>query len=809
MIFIESAYAAYDTSKVIEGWNFSNNTTGANSLYNLSWTGSSSYSNTIYYSSPAAAGDFSAGGYMISPSISQACYGFDIRVYITTGHSTAETDEILSDNQWFNWQLQIYNNGFRVYSYDHWIDGPTPTSVSTNAWHRIQLSVGTSSAILYVDGISIGSDALGYGSGTVNMTWTVMSSTATSGVYVDDFLMLATPGTGAPINPIVVGTFTFTPTVTPTFTVTPTPLYSNNEYIVLPFENNTVNIGTGSNTFTFTGTPVYSNTVVKDSLYSAGLFNQDNQYISNSQAITIPASTMQVYFFLPRLGMPIMGELWQDSNSKSSLYTYYGEVYYQDATAGTFGPYPLLQNVWHTIVMNFFGGKFYLYIDGALQVSHTGYQPGTDGTDTVYIGSDDSGIFPCFGYLDDFIMSTTNSSGSSIIPPGSTSTPTIQATQTYQALLTATKQAQLSFTPTPAASIAVCSNPFPDVFVQQLTPVLIPVATYEAGCVVEPNVIFCNADNLYHMTYSANAFALNTQEESICIATASNIRGPWTRYAGNPVIGNGGLGILDRCAMSYQLHIGSEYRIYFRNEDNDNVDYATSTDGLHYNYVGTALDRCQLPVNLCPYCAPIDGMGIIPAGGSTYYATAEIQSNTGECPGKVAYFLWLFKSNDNAQTFQSVSSDELLSLSPNPGGTLYAGGRSTVAVNTHWHTWTHIGYPTSIYHGVTYDHYNWYTEPVPVVTPWVTMFGLTACNQAADTSVIEVSGKTYLFFDGTDNTTPAGRIGYAVYNGTLAQYDACMNPLPTPTPYEKIYFNGEVIFSKTPEIIFNNSNRIF
>jgi hypothetical protein len=89
------------------------------------------------------------------------------------------------------------------------------------------------------------------------------------------------------------------------------------------------------------------------------------------------------------------------------------------------------------------------------------------------------------------------------------------------------------------------------------------------------------------------------------------------------------------------------------------------------------------------------------------------------------------------------------------------------------------------------------------------MFGLLACDQAADTSIIEANNNLYLFYDGTDNYNSAGRIGYSKYNGTLTQYDQCYIPHITPTPFEKIYFNGEFIFSKTPEIIFNNINKVF
>jgi len=246
-------------------------------------------------------------------------------------------------------------------------------------------------------------------------------------------------------------------------------------------------------------------------------------------------------------------------------------------------------------------------------------------------------------------------------------------------------------------------------------------------------VMYCAYDGLYHMTYSADAFELGGHFESVCIATAPRPEGPWTRYANNPVIGDGGLNIYASCRMSSQLHIGNEYRIYFRDDDTNNE-----------------------PAY---------------AGGPDH------------CVGRPAYFLWLFESTDGAQTFHSASPDELKGLNPDPTDTsLYAGGRATVLINGHWHTWTHAGFPSSLYHGESYDKYNWKTDPNAIATPYLNQFGLIACDQSADASLLEANGNLYLFYDGTDNTHGTGAIRYSKYTGSLADYDNCLIVTPTFTP---------------------------
>jgi hypothetical protein len=62
------------------------------------------------------------------------------------------------------------------------------------------------------------------------------------------------------------------------------------------------------------------------------------------------------------------------------------------------------------------------------------------------------------------------------------------------------------------------------------------------------------------------------------------------------------------------------------------------------------------------------------------------------------------------------------------------------------------------------------------------IWGLTQCDQAADASIIEYNGNSYLFYSHDDNTNLQGALGYSMFHGTLAQYDNGEIPTYTFTP---------------------------
>jgi len=326
------------------------------------------------------------------------------------------------------------------------------------------------------------------------------------------------------------------------------------------------------------------------------------------------------------------------------------------------------------------------------------------------------------------------------------------------------------------------------VFVTSVAPALTPNGTIEQNSIQEPNVIL-GPDGLYHMTYSGDCFNTDSQQEAIFLATSSDLA-HWTRYGTNPIIGRGFGGAAGTAHMSYQINIGvgraSYWNVYF-SDANGNVAYDKSTDGYNYTYGGIAVQGGSTGpfAEYCTNNPALDSMGVVP-NGSGYSALCEVYGG-GTCSGEPfqgSYVLWNLVSADG-HTWAVNSShplDSITSSSSSIGaGVLYAGGRSTVYAGSHWHTWPHINYPTKIWHSQSNDLFNWQTDTYPTISYTPNMYGLTSCNQVADASVIQAFGNTFMFFSAVDNTNEASVIGSAEFHGTLAQFDACQNPTPTPT----------------------------
>ena len=102
-------------------------------------------------------------------------------------------------------------------------------------------------------------------------------------------------------------------------------------------------------------------------------------------------------------------------------------------------------------------------------------------------------------------------------------------------------------------------------------------------------------------------------------------------------------------------------------------------------------------------------------------------------------------------------------------------------VGSLWEAFPFFGYPTSIWHSVSYDAINWQTDATSTLPlPASPFYGLAACNQIADPSFIEFNNQINLYWSANDNANTAGNIGLAIYPGTLSQFEAC-NPNPTST----------------------------
>src|SRR5271157_711354 len=616
--------------------------------------------------------------------------------------------------------------------------------------------------------------------------------------------------------------------------------------VALEFENNTANSGNNGINFSNVNSIPFSNTIYIRGAYSIGPINSIGQHVISTSTDNTAYKTVQVWIYAIASGQPADADIWSDGEY-CRLFISGGALYYYDPSASPsiIGPFTLTTGTWHLLIVNYSASNATLYIDGVDQGTlNSAHVPGYA---LVYynLGNYYGNGNPdyCNCYLDNFVLSTDNTSGAEVstVTPNVTETETanmaatetetqLQVGQTLTQAVIATETATV-FTPTPGITVTLCSYPFPAaVLTPNLTPVLVASQNYEggsSGSIAEPYVMYCAYDGLYHMSYTANTWWSGGPDmESICLATSSDLI-HWTKLG--PVIGGDShvAGVTFPVGQSSQLHIGSEYRIYYSHETNKNVYYSTSSDGIHYTQVGYPGSPVCAASALQPPCTgsggQLDGIGIFQDSVNNYWCLAEIISN--QCPGSRDYSLWLWKDiSGNATHFVPASVDPLNSLDPlYPNGIdSCQGSRGVVGIGSgaarHYYEVIGSGLQTILYLGESYDLYNWTVYPTPVVTPFSTMFGLTESTQAADSSVIEYNGSWYIFYDGTDNINKEAAIGFTMYPGTLAQFDDCgtlpsntftptMTATPLPISWQQLnsYSGGTDARSRVGGCYYNNN----
>ncbi len=564
-------------------------------------------------------------------------------------------------------------------------------------------------------------------------------------------------------------------------------VYPSGANNIWEFENSHKDTGSNPNkAWAYTGTFPYSKSIVKYDSYSMGMLLSYGSYISCT-ALNYTPKTIQFWIYIPAGTKQDNRYIAASYNTVGNIQLYSDNYIRCNYGNGMCSSYAVPFNTWVMIQFNWNGTNFSFYAGNPAiliqQIAYKGYPQNKMWS--IFNYYDWADTYPK-AYFDRFIIADYPANGVEIVPYVHTPTPQPSATiyaqhkQTAVMQLTAALEATTIatwFTPTPAHTCAICGTPFPAVFAQVQTPVLVPDADYEAGSVQCPDII-TGADGLLHMAYWGSGWKTKGM---ICLATSPGPLGPWTKHG--PLFGNGYGGVSLQVTDPCQIHIGNEWRIYFSKAGN--IFYATSTDSYNYklqpyfNPSNTVLDSSAFRP-ACVGGAGIDGLGIF-TNGPEFWGIAELMADG--CPDQSAYKLWLCKGTADALTFTSASQDALEGLDPwypaeSPFSLVTQGGRAAMKVGNRYHIWYGIDYPTKIYHAESYDLYNWYSSVTPVVSYSAHLFGLLGCNQVADPAVIEYQGKTYLYYSAVDNGHERSYIGVSVYNGTLAQYDNCGTTLP-------------------------------
>lgn len=307
-------------------------------------------------------------------------------------------------------------------------------------------------------------------------------------------------------------------------------------------------------------------------------------------------------------------------------------------------------------------------------------------------------------------------------------------------------------------------------------PLISPTAGWENGSTLEPDVHY--ESGTYKMWYTGGA---GTQAIGYATCTSDpTIPANWTKYAGNPVLGQGGSGIAGAAGGSHVRKIAGTYNIWYRDDSGafggGTLFRSTSADGITWNAPTTAVASGAI--------AGTGGWGNSDLwfDGTSWWLFLEASISVGPTNQWAIYLMkntsysndggWVAQNGGNPLTTLQVAGynngyGQGLSIAE-------IDGTDTFQIGAPYVLWCHASKATS---PIASDIYHAYGT-APSFTTWTpaSPFDLVhngsafEFSQAADPNVLQVAGKSYLFFSGDNAANNQGYVNLATFNGTLAQF---------------------------------------
>ena len=278
------------------------------------------------------------------------------------------------------------------------------------------------------------------------------------------------------------------------------------------------------------------------------------------------------------------------------------------------------------------------------------------------------------------------------------------------------------------------TNSYPK-WAKNASAVLTASQAWESACVAEPNVIRL-ADGTYRMFYTGGF-----SSQAIGTATSSNGT-TWSKYASNPIVGQGNGSVAGSCGRSFAMLVGSTFHLYFDLNSGTTIKHTTSTDGTTW---ASPTDVFSLPFGT------IFGNVSIVIDGSTWHMIYEVL--------QTVWKLGYATSTDG--TTWTNQAGPLTTLQISSGS---YGGPHLQKTGSGWELYYHAStsstLPTDIYYATSTDLTTWTkgTTPSPLVARSLSF----EVDQVADPFVTTIGADLTMYYAGMDNNSSAGRIGYAV-----------------------------------------------
>jgi hypothetical protein len=331
-----------------------------------------------------------------------------------------------------------------------------------------------------------------------------------------------------------------------------------------------------------------------------------------------------------------------------------------------------------------------------------------------------------------------------------------------------------AFLPTPTGSLAEAARWIKHGGNTTPTAIISASQVWEGVAVYEPSVLYDGG--LFKMWYGGGW-------ASGAIGYATSVDGiTYTKYASNPVIGQGGSGIAGFAARVNVIKVGATFYGYYSDASGGgNLKVTTSTDGIAW---GTPV------VALAAGTWANSTILIDPTG--TWHMLVE--KNAGSF-WEIHYYT---SANGITWTAQN-SGNPLTTLQVHSGGTYGGACLLPYPINGLYHAWFHASpgtgvLPDDIYHATSPDFITWtIIGAAPVLARGSEPAGT---DQLADPCVVEINGTSWLYYDLDNNTTSTASIGVATIAATLHQV-VSGSPVnltdPSTTEGDLLYRTGGVL----------------
>lgn len=292
-------------------------------------------------------------------------------------------------------------------------------------------------------------------------------------------------------------------------------------------------------------------------------------------------------------------------------------------------------------------------------------------------------------------------------------------------------------------------------------PILSPSSAWEQTAVQEPTLSYDAGTDTYVMYYTGGWLNPGLGRATCPGTSDPTVAANWTRYAGNPILGQGGSGVAGFVSGTNVTKVGSTYYAYYYDAlGGGNLKVSTSSDGLAWNTPTTAIASTAV--------AWVSGWANSFAwneGGNTWKMLVEGRSTGVGNPWTISYATSTDGLSWTVQGSGPLTSLSIGGIGDYSGPWLTNGG---VKTNGRYQLWFHAAITdinfTDIYHAYSTDAQNWTITGNELYAN----HGTYEAQQVADPSVIEKGNFTYMAYDGVNNNTSTSYINIAKYPGSIA-----------------------------------------